>query len=276
MNCQFTMFLGTYLLGVDDADERLRIEGHLPGCAACREELARLAPLPGLLSRVPTDQVPEGVTAVADGVTAAAELLTAAAVVELPPRVQAVAPAAPTGAAEPPLAPRRRARPPRAWSRRAMAGAAAAAILGIAAGFGGAAGLGIAGGPGAAGRPGATTGPGSAHRSAGQAASTPTVTFAGADAATRVEATAALTATSWGTSITLRLRGVPSGVQCRLVVHARNGGAEIAGMWNAWSPGTVAVPASAAWRPSDIASLQVVTARRSLVTMTAPSRASSP
>src|SRR6266536_3103320 len=58
MTCQTTVSLGVYVLGAADTAERLRVEAHLPGCAACRAELARLAPLPGLLVRVPPDLRP--------------------------------------------------------------------------------------------------------------------------------------------------------------------------------------------------------------------------
>ncbi|HEY2577240.1 MAG TPA: hypothetical protein VGI74_13120 [Streptosporangiaceae bacterium] len=95
-----------------------------------------------------------------------------------------------------------------------------------------------------------------------------TVIFSGANPVSHVQATAALTATSWGTSIELELHGVPLYVQCRLVAHSRGGGTEVTGMWSSWSDGSFSVPASAAWLPSDITSLQVVTAAGSLVTMT--------
>src|SRR5206468_5696581 len=58
MTCQTAVSLGVYVLGAADTSERLRVEAHLPGCAACRAELARLAPLPGLLARVPPDLRP--------------------------------------------------------------------------------------------------------------------------------------------------------------------------------------------------------------------------
>lgn len=94
------------------------------------------------------------------------------------------------------------------------------------------------------------------------------VTLSGANLALHVNVTAALTATSWGTSIQLRLRGVPLNVPCRLVVRSRTGAAEVAGIWEAWRNGTISVPASAAWLPSDIASLQVATPAKTLVTIT--------
>jgi hypothetical protein len=47
--------LGVYLLGAVGPGERAQIEAHLATCPRCREELAGLAGLPGLLRRVPPD-----------------------------------------------------------------------------------------------------------------------------------------------------------------------------------------------------------------------------
>jgi hypothetical protein len=47
--------LGVYLLGAIGPGERAQIEEHLAACPWCREELAGLAGLPGLLRRVPPD-----------------------------------------------------------------------------------------------------------------------------------------------------------------------------------------------------------------------------
>ena len=139
-----------------------------------------------------------------------------------------------------------RARPARTW-RAAIAAAVVAAAAGVAGG------LWLA--PGGAG------------------SSPPALTLSGSSPVTHVYATAALTATSWGTSIRLRVRGLPLNQPCRLVVRSRAGKTEVTGYWDAWSAGPVSVPASAAWRPSDIASLQVATAARTLVTITtAPGR----
>jgi hypothetical protein len=92
-------------------------------------------------------------------------------------------------------------------------------------------------------------------------------TFAGTNPATHVSATATLTATSWGTSIQLHVRGLPKDVECHLLVRSRAGQAEVSGVWDAWQHGPVSIPASASWLPSDIASLQVTTATRNLVTI---------
>jgi anti-sigma factor RsiW len=49
--------LGALVLGALDADDRARVEAHLAGCDECCAELAELAPLPGLLHRVPEADV---------------------------------------------------------------------------------------------------------------------------------------------------------------------------------------------------------------------------
>ena len=93
------------------------------------------------------------------------------------------------------------------------------------------------------------------------------LTFAGTDSATHVSATATLTATSWGSSIQLQVSGLPENVDCRLVVRSLTGRTEVSGVWDAWAKGPVTIPGSASWLPSDIASLQVTTADRNLVTI---------
>jgi hypothetical protein len=94
-----------------------------------------------------------------------------------------------------------------------------------------------------------------------------TVTLSATNPATHVSATAVLTPTSWGTSIQLRLRGAPLDVPCRLIAHSRAGATEVTGVWAAWRDGPITVPASAGLRPSDIASLQVATTAKTLVTI---------
>src|SRR5262249_56365728 len=98
---------------------------------------------------------------------------------------------------------------------------------------------------------------GTAHRPA-------TVTLSGANPGMRVSATAALTATSWGTSIQLNLRGLPLNVPCRLIVHSRTGATEVSGVWESWSEGPISVPASADWRGSAITHPQGATPAKTL------------
>ncbi|WP_207400943.1 anti-sigma factor family protein, partial [Actinomadura roseirufa] len=49
--------LGVYVLGAIDPAERSRLEAHLEGCSACRDELAGMAGLPALLGRVDEAQL---------------------------------------------------------------------------------------------------------------------------------------------------------------------------------------------------------------------------
>lgn len=94
------------------------------------------------------------------------------------------------------------------------------------------------------------------------------VTLSAANPVTHVTATAALTGTSWGTSIRVEADGLPLNELCWLVVRSRDGSTEVTGYWDPWSTGPVSVPASAAWRPSDIAGVQVVTKAGVLIDIT--------
>ena len=271
MTCQMMMSLGVYVLGAADAEESRRVQAHLPGCPACQAELALLAPLPGVLARVPED-------------TLAAERHLGPAAVQLPgqtvgepsgwnaghrqnqaaiDRLDQTAGHRPhPGAGQRPdrsaaRVPDRaggRARPVRSRGRSARTRRTVAMAASVAAIAGAAGGFWLA--PG-----------GASHRP-------PAVTLSGANPALHVTATAALTATSWGTSIELRVNGLPLNVPCRLIVHSRAGATEVTGVWDAWRTGPITVPASAGWLPSDIASLQVATTARNLVTISGRQAAS--
>lgn len=245
MTCVVTPSLGIYVLGAAGAEERRAIEEHLPGCRACREELARLSPLPGLLSCVPADQVPAGLS----GATVRGLHQAGGAV----PDEGTPAPVRP--------------RPGRARRWRVPGLVAAAAAVGVAIGFLAAPGGGDDAGAGPAG--------GSAAARPGGGAAGSVVMFTGSDQATHVQGTAALTSTSWGSTIDLWLHGRLLGTRCELVVRSRTGGREVAGSWNAWGAGWVVVPASTGWEPSQIASLQVQTSNGDLVTMTTAGRGAS-
>ncbi|HEX6934527.1 MAG TPA: zf-HC2 domain-containing protein [Streptosporangiaceae bacterium] len=182
--------------------------------------------------------------------------LLAAVPPEAVPRLRAGAAAAPDAA-------RRAAEEdpdaPRISGRRMRGGRLAGTLAGLAASAAAAAVL-ITGGLGSS----------SPARSGGHTAVP--VTLSGTSRASHVRATAQLLATSWGTSIQLTVRGVPLNVRCRLVVRSTAGGTETTGLWEAWREGPITVPASAAWRPSDIASLAVMAGKRTLVTISgAPS-----
>lgn len=47
-----TVALGAYLVGALDPRERADVDRHLASCPSCRDELAALAPLPGMMSRL--------------------------------------------------------------------------------------------------------------------------------------------------------------------------------------------------------------------------------
>jgi hypothetical protein len=56
-NCtEVRLLLGVYLLGAIGTADRGQVDAHLPGCRDCRDELAGLASLPGLLARVSADE----------------------------------------------------------------------------------------------------------------------------------------------------------------------------------------------------------------------------
>lgn len=57
MTCPFFYDDGVYVLGALCPAERAAFEDHLPGCAQCREAVATLAVLPGLLSRLDAERV---------------------------------------------------------------------------------------------------------------------------------------------------------------------------------------------------------------------------
>jgi hypothetical protein len=56
VSCPRTIALGAYVLGALERDERAELEAHLEVCPVCRAELERLAPLPGLLSRLSVEE----------------------------------------------------------------------------------------------------------------------------------------------------------------------------------------------------------------------------
>lgn len=52
--------LASYVLGALSPVERREVDEHLPACAACRDELASYAVVPGLLSRLSLDEAADG------------------------------------------------------------------------------------------------------------------------------------------------------------------------------------------------------------------------
>jgi len=236
MTCLMMTSLGVYVLGAAEPEERRKVEAHLPHCQACRAELLRLAPIPGLLAMVP----PEAPTRQQPDVAVAAGRPDDSSQ-SAPPRLRRTERNKPGDR-------RRSGRLFGSLAGLAAAGAAAAFLI-----------TGVWG-----------------ESSHGRGAEP--VTLSGTNSVSHVHARARLLATSWGTSIRLTIRGVPLNVRCRLVVRSRSGGTETTGLWEAWREGPITVPASAAWRPSDIASLAVMAGPRMLVTIKSgpPGTAGSP
>ena len=57
MSCQITRSIGAYLLGAVDYPEWIEIDRHVRHCEVCRSEIVQLAGLPGLIGRLPLDEV---------------------------------------------------------------------------------------------------------------------------------------------------------------------------------------------------------------------------
>jgi hypothetical protein len=64
---------------------------------------------------------------------------------------------------------------------------------------------------------------------------------------------------AWGTAIRVRLRGVPPGTRCRLIVASRNGRRDVAGSWRADYDGTADVQTATAIPRSNLNSLEIAT-----------------
>lgn len=235
MTCPMAMHLGVYVLGSADAAETQLVEAHLTRCQACRAELAHFEPLPQLLDRLPTEMLPDILCG------------------DAPPL--RLGPGAPHRHASPTRATDRAGhhlgghRPPAHAHRpgRARRVATAAAVTATAAG--------LVSGFWLTSRDAAPTPP-PADR-----------TVAAADPVTHVHGTAALTSTSWGTSIDVVADGLPHNEVCWLVIYSRSGRTDVSAYWDEWSHGPVSVHASSPWKPSDISSVQVVTEAGTLLTI---------
>jgi len=207
--------LGVYVLGAIDPADRALVDTHLTTCSACRDELAGLAGLPALLSRVSAEEAfalasVEGPSSEArtEGPAAPPELL--ASVIDL-------------------TAARRRRR------RWRDAGLAAAAALIVAVGvFGG---LRIGDGttpsaPSGVNYPGQANGPWR------------TVTTS----ASGMSASVAYRPMGWGTQLAVKVNGIPIGTSCQLWILAPDGSRTLAGSWvtddregAVWYPGSAGV-----------------------------------
>jgi hypothetical protein len=210
--------LGVYVLGAIDPADRAVVDAHLTTCRDCRDELAGLAGLPALLSRVSAEE------AFAYAAVAGPPADGQAGGREAPPELLA-------SVIDLTAARRRRRR----W-RDAGLGVAAALI--VAAGvFGG---LGIGSGS-------SSPSGGSGVTYAGQANGPwRTVTTS----ASGMSASVAYRPMGWGTQLAVKVTGIPVGTSCQLWVIGANGSRTLAGGWTTdnregtvWYPGSAGMPA---------------------------------
>jgi len=218
--------LGVYVLGAIDPADRALVDAHLTTCRDCRDELAGLAGLPALLSRVSVGEalaLAEVEGPKADGPTGGGS--TRAGRREAPPELLA-------SVIDLTAARRRRRR----W-RDVGLGVAAALI--VAAGVFGGLRLGSspAAPPTASGvnYPGQPNGPWR------------TVTTS----AGGMSASVAYRSMGWGTQLAVQVSGIPIDTSCRLWVIGPGGTRTLAGGWvtddregKVWYPGSAGVPGS--------------------------------
>jgi len=222
---QHPEFLGAYAMGLVEDDERAEIEAHLATCEACREEIAQLSGLRGVLDAVPRDAVLDDLAALD-----AAEQ-------------------SPAGTDD--LLLRRTLRELRDEARRSRR----TRLLGAAAGIIAVGGLAGAGGL-VLGQSGEGTNPPVAAQPPGREGTA-------TDPATGVSMTARITpaGTTW-TRLNVSVTGVDPGTLCQIVAVAADGHRDVAGSWVVAQPRPGVprrgVDGSTAIAPTDLARVEIV------------------
>jgi anti-sigma factor RsiW len=218
--------LGVYVLGAIDPAERSVVDVHLSTCPECREELAGLAGLPALLRRIPVGE---------------AQQLAEDDLADLPgtemPSDQMLRSL---------LGRTTQARQARRW--RSLAAAAAVVLVAGAAG---------------------AVGWGALHHGAGSAGSPTTAHFTSVSAtnpATHVAATVRYAAKDWGTVLDTRVKNVPAGARCQLVVTDASGRSTVVGGWRTtYDEGSVWYPGSSAVSLDSVRSFEITSQGKILV-----------
>jgi anti-sigma factor RsiW len=210
--------LGVYVLGAIDPAERSVVDAHLSTCPECREELAGLAGLPALLRRIPVGE---------------AQQLADDDVDELP---GAGLPGPEVPSAE--MLPSLLGRTTQARQARRWRGLAAAAAVVLVAGIGGATGW-------SAVHHAEESGEDSGSNSAVPANFT---SVSATDPVTHVAATVRYAAKDWGTVLDTKVKNVPAGDRCQLLVTDSSGHTTVVGSWttsydesSVWYPGSSGV-----------------------------------
>ncbi|WP_173098444.1 anti-sigma factor family protein [Actinomadura verrucosospora] len=213
--------LGVYVVGAIDPAERGRVEAHLAGCPACRDELAGLAGLPALLGRVEEAQLAQvaGTAGPDRAEPPDPEFLDSLLARASEQRRGALGPLG-----------RRLGGRGAGIARWAPLAAAACLLLVVGALFGGfvfpASGGGRAASPPAA---SATPSPGPEQTAepAGRGERIVAV-----NPGNQVRGVVYLQRREWGTQVELYLSGVPKGEHCRMMVIARDGRRDAIGSWS--------------------------------------------
>jgi len=227
--------LGVYVLGAIEPGDRAQVDEHLATCADCREELASLAGLPALLRRVPMAEAER--LAVADQADSATDETPRD---DLLPSL---------------LARTAQARRVRRW--RELAAAAAVVVLALGAGAAGASLLGSGSSPAP---------PVSAHAPARHTWHTVSAINASTGAALTVK----YAPVHWGTTMSVRVTGVPAGTVCQFQVTDSHGHHLVVGGWRVEYQGwPVWYPASTSVTDADLHSFEVTAGGKVLASVNA-------
>mgnify|MGYP001233854159 CR=1 FL=1 len=242
MDCpEARISLGVYVLGAIDPAERALVDAHLATCRDCRDELAGLAGLPALLSRVSME-----------------EAIALADTGEPPPDVADETPEPPRELLATVLdltAARRRRR------RWLEAGLAVAAALIIAAGV--FSGLRLGGSSPAP----VNSAQGPAGLSIGPL-SGPMETATGKSGG--MTATVSYTQMGWGTALDTKVSGIPVGTNCQLWVIDAKGNRYLAGNWLTDNlEGSVYYPGSVGLSAKDVAGFEITVGHGQAIQVTA-------
>lgn len=231
MSCFQVTSLGSYLLGALDPAERSVFERHLNTCQVCREELIRLAPLPGLLGQVSLADLEQPFD---DPDPYDNQPLPPLAVVRPEPEPE-------------PKKPRR---------TLLLVGASLALVLLVAAGL-----LlprMIGGDPVRAADPPATS----------SAPAPPT--WSAMDGKTGVAASVGMVSHGWGTELRVVLKDVQPGLRCLVMLYAKDGKREIGGWWGTSKTDNEVIPGSSSFAVDGIDRMEVMADEQVLVTLRPP------
>jgi hypothetical protein len=238
--------LGVYVLGAIEPAERSLVDRHIANCRHCRDELAGLAGLPALLSRVSADDV--GRISREEAGPVSREEAGPVSREEAGPVSRDAAPAEDFAGPVVSLTAARRRR-----NRRWQAAGAAAAVVVAAAGT--LTGLRLTS------TPSPEYPPSPAPPTAWQTART-------TSAASGIRATVRYSEEPWGTAMDVQISGVPAGRTCQLWVTDTQGVHLAAAGWTVYSGDTKAWYPGSSWVPvSQVQRFEVTAGNRQLATL---------